>query len=262
MVERTADGRIRTTEWEDIQYKHGNKVGQYETREMEILAQRIVASNPNLQLQAYDPVAEKVQDKRDRGGYDGPDPTDPDSAGAGEACDDDDDDVLAAYRQRRLAELQRQEQTHVFGAVKAISGSDYVREITEASSSCWVVGVMMADGHADCDLLLNVLAKVAQRNRDVKFVSLVAKQAVPNFPDKHLPCVLLYHKGDMKAQLTGPEHWMEGKNKNITVSSVERKLQGHRVIAREEYGEEDVDGDATDRERVMLKTGDALRLRR
>jgi hypothetical protein len=261
MVERTADGRIRTTEWEDVQYKHGNKVGQYTTNEMEILAQRLVAANPNLQLQAYDPVAEKVCDKQDRGGYDATDPTDPES-GSPDGGADDDDDVLAAFRRRRLAEMQREQQTHVFGLVKRIDGADYVREITEASASCWVVGVMMADGHGDCDLLLKVLASVAQRNREVKFVSLVARQAIPNFPEKHLPCVLLYHKGDMKAQLTGAEHWMEGKNKNITVGSIERKLQGHRVISREEYAEEDVEGDATDRERILLKTGDALRMKR
>ena len=254
MVERTADGKIRTTEWEDIQYKHGNKVGQFETKEMEILAQRIVSAHPNLQLQAYDPVAEKVAAKGERGGYDGSDPTNPDGQE-----DDDDDDALAEFRRRRLAELQRAQQTHVFGVVKRIDGADYVKEITESSANCWVIGVMMREGHADCDLLLKVLSSVAQRNRDVKFVSLVAKEAVANFPDKHLPCVLLYYKSDMKAQLTGAEHWMEGKNKNITVSSIERKLQSYGVIQREEYAEE-IDGDATDNERISLKTGDALRL--
>eukprot|EP00757_Euglenozoa_sp_SAG-D1_P001970 gene1970-1992_t len=28
---RTSDGKIRTTEWEDIQYKHGNRIGKYHT---------------------------------------------------------------------------------------------------------------------------------------------------------------------------------------------------------------------------------------
>lgn len=253
MVERSADERIRTTEWEDIQYKHGNKVGKYQTREMEILAQKIVDANPDFQLKSYDANDEKVKDKGERGGYDAADPCNP-----GDASDD--DDALTIFRNKRLAEIQKQQASHVFGKVMRIPGSDYVREITDSSANCWVVGIMVKLGHAECDLLLNVLDMVAQRNRDVKFVSLIAREAVANFPEKHIPCVLLYNNGTMVAQLTGSEPWEEGK-KNVTVASVEKKLQSYRVICREEYNEED-EIEADDRERMDWKTGDAIRRKR
>ena len=129
MVERSADGRIRTTEWEDIQYKHGNKVGKYQTLEAEIIAQKLMDSHPNVLLKAYDPIAEKVEDKAARGGFD------VDHGGNIDDVSSDDDDALAVLRKRRLQEMKTQAaKSH--GALRHIAGSEYVAEITEGSSSC------------------------------------------------------------------------------------------------------------------------------
>lgn len=249
MVERRADERIRTSEWEDIQYKHGNKVGKYATNEMQLLAQRLADANPNIQLRAYDPSEEKVRDKVERGGYDMDDERAQAMLEGVEDSDEDmmdEDDALAVFRQRRKDELLKQQETHPFGTIKHIPGAEYVSEITKASTNCWVVAIMMKLGHRDCDVLLDIMRHAASRNRDVKFVSLVASEASANFPDKHLPCVLLYKDETMMAQFTGLQPWSvnpAAEKSVLELASVERMLQRNGVIFKEEYEDEEDDDD-------------------
>lgn len=257
MVERQAEARIRTTEWEDIQYKHGNRVGKYRDNEMEILAQKLADANPNIQLRAYDPVAEKVKEKMERGGYD-VDTNDVEDMVDKDDMGDDDDDALAVFRQRRMAEMQKLKETHVFGVVTHVPGSDYIKEVTEGSAKSWVVAILTMLGNEDSENLLQIMRQVASRNRDVRFVSMIAQEAIPKFPAKHVPCVLLYKDGVMQQQTTGLEQWQE--RKEVTLASVEKALQGFGVIHREEYvrdDEEDRDDDL--RMRMAYKTGDVLR---
>jgi hypothetical protein len=251
MVERTADQRIRTTEWEDIQYKHGNCVGQYRTREMEIVAQRIADAHPNIQLKAYDPVEEKVRDKIARGGYDeDPDaeflePSGEDEGGGGEGEEggaekvgegiDDEDDALAEFRRRRLAEIQK-ESVGAFGMLKKISGAEYVSEITNASANCWVVGLLAQQGHEGCDALSQIFSTLSAKYRTVKFVSVPVSEALPNFPKKQLPCVVLYHLGKMVNQLTTIEPW---GGKRLDVSSAQRTLAEYGVVPVERDDDDD-----------------------
>lgn len=251
MVERTADGRIRTTEWEDIQYKHGNKVGKYGTHEAQLLAQRVKDEHPDIFLKAYDANEEKVRDKLARGGFDveGGDGAQPE-----DIAPDEDDDALAAFRKKRLAEMQAKAQSNVFGVVRHISGADYVKEITEGSAEHWVVAVMMAHGSESCDVLLHVMQQVASRRRDVKFVSLLAKEAVAKMPEKMLPCVVVYHKGQLVTQWTEIDVWKQGRD--VSVDSVERVLSRVGVVKLEEEDSEEEDD--FDR-RVAMRTGDAIR---
>lgn len=266
MVERTADQRIRTTEWEDIQYKHGNKVGRYREQELEILAQKIGDANPNVNLRAYNPEEERIRAKMERAGFD----ADPDEqvrraqaedlAGGDDEDDffgDDDDDALAAFRAKRMNEIQKQAEKACFGRLIQISGTDYVKEITEASSSCWVIAVLMKLGHEECDALIEVFSKVARREREIKFVSVLAKEAIPNFPAKHLPCVLFYHNGAMVKQTTGMEPWTEdGKLATLTPQTVDAQLRRSGVLRSED--DDDEIADEAD-ERIALRTGDAIR---
>lgn len=236
-MERSADNRIRTTEWEDVQYKYGNRVGKYETHELEILAQKMADKNQNTCLVAYDPHAERVADKLERGGYEVEEGGTEDAAAIDDS--DDDDDALAAIRKRRMAELQRQKANERFGVLRHVAGADYVTEVTEASAACWVVAVLIRPGHSDCEALLTVLRTVAQRHRTIKFVSMISTDAIPNFPDRHLPCVLLYHNKELKKQVTNLEEWME--KKQLNVGTAERLLSRYGVLPRNE------DDDETDR---------------
>ena len=49
-------------------------------------------------------------------------------------------------RQRRLKEMREEAKTPLFGTVEQISGSDYVREITNAGEDVWVVLHLFKDG--------------------------------------------------------------------------------------------------------------------
>ncbi|AYU79098.1 Phosducin [Leishmania donovani] len=225
-MERTADQRIRTTEWEDVQYRYGNRVGKYKTHELEILAQQIADRNQNTCLTAYDPQAEKVAAKLERGGYEY-------KGGEEEGTNfivdsDDEDEAVAAIRRRRLMELQRQKAMERFGVLRHIPGADYVAEVTEASSSCWVVAALIKPGHSDCEALLTVLRTVAQRRRSVKFVSMIYTEAIPKFPDGLLPCVLLYKDKELKKQITGLADWQA--QKRLSVATVEQVLSRNGVL--------------------------------
>ena len=221
MVERTADGRIRTTQWEDIQYKHGNRVGQYVNHELDIMAQRIGDKHINSELQPYDPTAEKLKDKEERGNPAGDD--------VGE--DDDDDGAIAAYRQRRLAELQKQQGQVAFGRVRSIRGSDYVTEVTNSSTKCCVVVLLSQEGHAECRSLREVFDSVSAAHTDIKFVEIPATEAIPNFPMKHLPCVLVYWATKMVQQVTGMDTW--GGSHGLSPSTVEAGLRKLGVLPEE-----------------------------
>ncbi|KPA79010.1 hypothetical protein ABB37_05552 [Leptomonas pyrrhocoris] len=232
-MERTADNRIHTTEWEDVQYKYGNRVGKYETHELEILAQKIADKNQNTCLVAYDPHAEKVADKLERGGYDCEEGSGKDVAAVEDS--DDEDDALAAIRRRRILELQRQKAADRFGVLRHIPGADYVTEVTEASATCWVVAVLIRPGNSDCEALLAVLRTVAQRHKALKFVSMISTDAIPNFPDRHLPCVLLYNSKELKKQITNLDEWMQ--KKHLNVGTAELLLSRCGVLPRGEDGE-------------------------
>ncbi|KAH9597230.1 phosducin [Trypanosoma melophagium] len=240
MVERTADQRIRTTEWEDIQYKHGNRVGQYAANELGILAQKIAEANVNTCLKAYDPHEERVRDKMERGGY-GTEQKEEESGMdhllVGEG-NDDDDEALAAFRRKRLAELKQQQEAQRFGVLRHISSGDYMAEVTEASSTHWVVALLIKPGNNDCERLLSVMKVAAQRHRDVKFLSMISTETIKNFPDRHLPCVLLYKNKQLQQQFTELTSWTS-KRKELSLESVERVLHLYGVIHKEEFDVEE-----------------------
>lgn len=234
-MERSADNRIRTTEWEDVQYKFGNKVGKYASHELEILAQGIADANENTCLKPYDREAERVEDKMERGGYEFAEGREGDPEAVLDP--DDDDDALAAIRRRRLAEMQRQKEQERFGVLRHVPGSDYVKEVTDASESNHVVAVLIKPGDSNCEAMLSVMRSVAQRHRDVKFVSMVSTEAIPSFPDKHLPCVLLYRSKALKNQVTGLDAW-KAKNQ-LSIHTVERMLRLNGVLPQEDEEEDE-----------------------
>lgn len=236
MVERTADGKIRTTEWEDIQYKHGNKVGQYVDREVEIIAQRLAAQQQNVFLKVYNAEEEKLADKIERKGIAESKLTE-ENLGA-EVSDELDDEDLAMLRRKRLDALKKEANESTNGSLRHVSGKDYVTEITEASrGKHWVIALMIKQGQADSDKLVRIMAQAALRNRTAKFVSVFSNEAVANFPEKHLPCTLLYFDGSLVEQLTSIDAWK--RDDEVSLESVEKNLHVRGVISRDEYDEEE-----------------------
>lgn len=49
----------------------------------------------------------------------------------------------------------------------------------------------------------NALSQLAKRFKTTKFLRIVATDAIPNYPDKNVPTLLVYFEGNPKANLVG-----------------------------------------------------------
>lgn len=55
----------------------------------------------------------------------------------------------------------------------------------------------------ECQLLDEVLQRVARQFKAVKFVKIIATAAVENWPDRNLPTIFVYRGGELRTQLLG-----------------------------------------------------------
>ena len=157
--------------------------------------------------------------------------------------DDDfcDDAFLAKYREQRISELKVKQKSKVHGEVLEIQRDQWTREINASSNLSWVFVHLYEDHVRDCVVLNRVLAEIAKRHAQVKFVKIRAKTAVPDWPDNNLPAAYLYKDGEMRTQLVGSREIATGPPP-FTALSVERKLVELGVLAAadvEEDGSED-----------------------
>ena len=148
-----------------------------------------------------------------------------------------DDAFLAKYRQQRISELQEKNRQKVHGEVLEISRDQWTREINAASSLSWVFVHLYEEYVKDCVVLNRVLAEIARKHAEVKFVKIRAKTAVPDWPDGNLPAAYLYKDGAMRKQLVGSRDIATGPPP-FTALSVERKLVELGVLKVEDVEEE------------------------
>ena len=148
-----------------------------------------------------------------------------------------DDAFLAKYRQQRISELQEKNRQKVHGEVLEISRDQWTREINAASSLSWVFVHLYEEYVKDCVVLNRVLAELAKKHAQVKFVKIRAKTAVPDWPDGNLPAAYLYKDGAMRKQLVGSREMATGPPP-FTALSVERKLVELGVLKVEDVEEE------------------------
>lgn len=121
--------------------------------------------------------------------------------------------VLEAYRSKRMAEARVADQRRQHGEIKHISRPDYTREVTEASkvdlpgepegSGTGVICYLFKDYLPDCKTLGPMLVRLAQWYPSSKFVSIVSDHCIPNYPDRNVPTLLCYRKGEMTGQVIG-----------------------------------------------------------
>ena len=152
-----------------------------------------------------------------------------------------DDAFLARYREQRISELKDKQKAKVHGEVLEIQRDQWTREINASSNLSWVFVHLYEDHVRDCVVLNRVLAEIAKKHAQVKFVKIRAKTAVPDWPDNNLPAAYLYKDGEMRTQLVGSREIATGPPP-FTALSVERKLVELGVLAAadvEEDGSED-----------------------
>ena len=85
--------------------------------------------------------------------------------------------------------------------MRDIARDEWITEVTEGSSTCWVVVHLYQDSVEDCNLLNEFLCSLAQKFRDIKFLRIKSHLAVENWPDRNLPALFLYNGGELKHQL-------------------------------------------------------------
>ena len=116
----------------------------------------------------------------------------------------------------------------VFGRLAEIRGSDFVEEVTRASRDHCVVAHLYSALQPTCNQLSALLASLAQRFPATKFVSIVAQEAIPNYPARLTPTLLVYRNGDLSSQIVSAEQFTGGGS--MTSDKVEWRLHEHKAI--------------------------------
>ncbi len=112
-----------------------------------------------------------------------------------------DDRLLQVYREQRLKELQIKRSQNRFGSVNEISKGDWISEVTEGSKTCNVIAHLYDDSVVGCQLMDDMLSKLAPKFPETKFVRIRSTHAIENWPTKNLPTVFVYQNGDLFCQL-------------------------------------------------------------
>ncbi|KAL7609123.1 uncharacterized protein LOC111893525 [Lactuca sativa] len=115
----------------------------------------------------------------------------------------DDDRFLEEYRRKRLAEMKQIVKVAKFGSIIPISGSDFIREVSQAPSDVWVVVLLYKDGYPECGVLMQCLEELATMYSATKFVKIISTDCIPNYPDRNLPTLLVYNNSAVKANYVG-----------------------------------------------------------
>ncbi|XP_067265808.1 phosducin-like protein 3 isoform X2 [Chanodichthys erythropterus] len=118
--------------------------------------------------------------------------------------DEEDELAIEMYRQKRLAEWKANQIKNAFGELNEISGQDYVQEVNKAGAGIWVVLHLYKPGIPLCTLINQHLSHLANKFPQTKFLKSISNTCIPNYPDRNLPTVFVYHEGEMKAQYIGP----------------------------------------------------------
>jgi len=117
--------------------------------------------------------------------------------------DNPDDDEFAALRRKRIAEMKEKALKNKFGKLLPISQQDYSNEVTKASEQVTVVCHLFIWSKPECQLMNQCLEKLADKFKHVKFCKIVAQDAIPNFPDRSAPTILVYRQGNIVLQKEG-----------------------------------------------------------
>ncbi|ELP90691.1 hypothetical protein EIN_024000 [Entamoeba invadens IP1] len=117
--------------------------------------------------------------------------------------DDDSDEELQKIKERRIAQLKAQAEKNKYKEVTELTAGEYKTEVTEASKQCFVVVLLYKNGIEPCRILETRLAELAVKKRATKFVKILSHLAIPNYPDKLLPTLIVYRNTNHVKQFIG-----------------------------------------------------------
>jgi len=125
--------------------------------------------------------------------------------------DEEEERILLQMRNQRIAEMKALQAKSQFGTVREITAVDYVQEVNKAGDDIFVVLHLYRQGVPLCSLINEYMNRLAPRFPCTKFIKAISTTCIPNYPDKNLPTIFVYHEGAMKSQIIGPEQ-MRGMN--------------------------------------------------
>jgi hypothetical protein len=111
-----------------------------------------------------------------------------------------DDRIIQQYRAKRMAEL-KQAQNGRYGKLMEISKTDYENEVTIASKLEPVIVLLYQSSLINSNLIERELDRIADKYRNSKILKIQADKCIKNYPDKNVPTILVYVKGDFKKQM-------------------------------------------------------------
>jgi len=226
---RTANNELVTSEWEEIQYKHGNKVGKYATHEEELKQQREMKKFVENFVAEYDPLENRTVEELDK-------MLEEDGLG------DEDEDAIVRYREQRRREMLERQRGQRHGSVRHIAKNEYVSQVNGAGEGVWVVLMLVEEGQPDCDALRRACTEAAERLPRIKFLTIKSTDAIENFPRERLPMVLLYRDGEMQRQVDGMAPWGGKRPSSEDIESALRRLgplRGERKVDSDDEEEEE-----------------------
>jgi len=138
-----------------------------------------------------------------------------------------DERLMEQIRRQRIAEMMEKQAKAKFGDVREISAIDYVDEVNKAGEGIFVVLHLFKSGIPLCDLINKHIDALARKFPGTKFLRSVSTTCIPNYPDKNLPTIFIYHEGDMKGQLAGP-HTFGGMQ--LTQNDLEWMLSKYEAV--------------------------------
>ncbi|KAK8823070.1 hypothetical protein WA538_002221 [Blastocystis sp. DL] len=170
-----------TTEWEDI------------------LAERGIIPRKKDVEKALDEVLEERKEKVNP--YEGRDLDELSDDIDEELLSDDDLAALNEYKEKRMQELRKAAEKNKFGYLISITRPEYVRQVTECSMEYPVVVFLYNNNVPECNMLKQVLDQVSARYPMVKFVQMISTDCIKDYPDKNLPALFIYNKGEIVKQI-------------------------------------------------------------
>lgn len=117
--------------------------------------------------------------------------------------DEEDERVLMEYRQKRIAEMKELANKAKYGEVKEISAKGYIQEVNNAGEDVWVILHLYKCGIPLCTLVNQYLASLARKFPATKFLKSISTTCIPNWPDRNLPTIFIYHNGNLVKQIIG-----------------------------------------------------------
>ncbi|KAL6053727.1 Phosducin-like protein 3 [Balamuthia mandrillaris] len=169
------------TEWDDIQRRLGNRPALEESESEE--DEPDVAGTFKRKEQV---LRERLEATEDKGEIDELE----------ELMDD--DKFFQEYRAKRLAEMKSRATKEVYGDITEISQVEYKDAVK--TPGAWVVILLYKPSHEHSKLMNERLQELARKFRATRFLKIQAEEAIPGYPERNVPTLLIYFNGDLKKQ--------------------------------------------------------------